>query len=80
MSGLRGFCAPVQRVEGTTGPSRVQVGFDEDDATLAITLQHADGTVLTAFLSVAQLGRFAHLVADLVEASDPPSAAGRTLQ
>lgn len=66
---MSGFVAAVERSDAkSAGSGAVAVGFDEAGAqsAFALTLRHADGTTLTAWLSPEGMGRLADLTQDLI--------------
>lgn len=82
---MRGFTAAVARtvVAAEPGPACVAVGLDGDagDRRIAIAVRHADGTILTLYLTDAGVDRLARMLADCVEGEDVELIGGtRTLQ
>ena len=82
---MRGFSAAVARTAGSTepGPACVAVGLDgeADDRRVAIAVRHADGTILTLYLTDAGVDRLARMIAECVEGEDVELIGGtRTLQ
>lgn len=63
---LRGFTAAVSREDkAQPGAAGIAIGLDGEgaDRVVALALRHADGTMLTAYLSDDALGRLAMLLA-----------------
>ena len=63
---LRGFTAAVSREDvAQPGAAGIAIGMDGAgaDRVVALALRHADGTMLTAYLSDDALGRLAMLLA-----------------
>ena len=82
---MRGFTCAVSRGEGLltsrTGTTGIAVGVDDTggDRRYAVALRHADGTVLTGFLSDDLLDRLALRLADLI-GDEEPAIGSPTLQ
>ena len=82
---MRGFTCAVSRAAGQpsdyTGAAGIAVGIDDSagDRRYALALRHADGTVLTGFLSDALLDRLALRLANLV-GDDPVPTGTATIQ
>ena len=68
----RGFACPVAHTPGARPPTGAGVTVainqsTEDDRRIAISIRHADGTWLTAYLSEALVDRYGHILAAAVE-------------
>lgn len=72
---MRGFTAAVAREESPVpqlqaGGVAVGIDGDGDDRRYAIATRHADGTMLTLYLSEGALHRLAAMLADMIDDSD----------
>jgi len=67
---MRGFVASVSRAQATDTLTHSAVSFGIDrtpgDEAIAIALRHADGTMLTTYLSATQFARMGAILDDCV--------------